>query len=391
MLRVINVEDLQAGMYVNSVVEQTGKLKIKSKGVIKTPKAIETLKSKGVLKIEIDDAKSIGDAAPAAEPPTEASPPVRKKEKPIKDQLGEASKLYDGAKSVQSGFIERIKLNESPELSVLHNLSLDIIDSVIETPNALTCLSLLQKTDEYLVEHSLNCSVLLTVFGTHMAFDAHVVEDLGFAGLLMDVGMANIPDDITHKKEPLTKTERDIVSTHVDIGVDIVERCGDASDMVREIIYGHHERVNGTGYPDYKEKDDISEYVQMAGIVDSYDAMTTARPYRDAMTPTKALKELMGDPRYDKALVTQFIQCLGVHPPGSLVKLSNDRLAIVLKTNKKSPLKPLVVTFYSIKSGAHLEPKITNLASMDVDIISAVKPEEFSINLTKFLREVFVP
>ena len=303
--------------------------------------------------------------------------------------MSSAQKIYEHAKTIQRDFLSKIKREQRADLDALQDLSLDIIDSVIDCPNALSCLSLLNRSDEYLMEHSLNCSTLMAMFARHLGYDSEIVEQLALAGLLMDVGMANIPDDITHKPSKLSKPEMDVVSTHVDIGIDIVERCGEVSDMVRDIIFSHHERLDGSGYPDNKTTEDISVYVKMATIVDSYDAMTTKRPYRAAMPPTSALKALLVDKGYDQTLVQKFIQCMGVHPVGSLVKLTNDRLAIVVKANKTTPLNPTVMTFYSLKSG-YAETKLVSLSHTDIDIVSSVRPEEFGLNLTKFFRDVFV-
>lgn len=388
MLQQLDIEKLVPGMYVDNVVKQTGKLKIKSKGMVKTQAAIQGLKDKGVLIVEIDPSKSV------LNEDTVTTPPVpKKKEKPqksISEQLSSADKLYDQALTTQSGFIKKIKSEHTTELTKIHDLSLDIIDSVMDAPNALSCISLLKKSDQYLLNHSLNCSILLTKFAKHLELPSEVVDELSFSGLLMDVGMANIPEDITYKKGALTSQERDIVTTHVDIGIDIVERCGDVSDIVREIVFNHHERMDGSGYSNNKSAESVSQYVKMAAIVDSYDAMVSNRPYKLGVTPPVALKSLLTDDRYDPILVQQFIQCLGVHPVGSVVKLTNDKLAIVIKANKTNPLKPMVAIFYSIRSNHFAENRILNLSRSDQEIVASVKPEEFKINLSKFFSDVLI-
>lgn len=390
MLRVLSVDELQPGMYVSDVVEQSGKLKVKNRGLVSDQQGIDALVMKGVLKVEVDDSKSsFVDSLP--EPPnTDSSATKPKPEKPLSEQLTTANHLYSKAKDIQRDFIVRIRDNQVTDLEDLYDLSHGIIDSVFEAPNALSCLALIQKSDEYLLEHSLNCSILMAMFASHLEFDTDRIEELSLAALLMDIGMANIPEDIVNKQGKLTKNEIDIISTHVDIGVDIVERCGDVSDVIRDVIFSHHERLDGSGYPDGKSADDISQYVRMAAIVDSFDAMTTKRAHQKSMTATAALKGLLGDDRYDQLLVQKFIQCMSVHPVGSLVKLTNDRLAIVVKSNKSSPLQPVVATFYHIKSSHYAETRILDLSRVSEDIESSVRPEEFNINLTKFFKQAFL-
>jgi hypothetical protein len=129
-----------------------------------------------------------------------------------------------------------------------------------------------------------------------------------------------------------------------------------------------------------------------ATIIDSYDAMTSDRPYRVGITPTAALKKLLSDTsgKYDQSLVQQFIRCIGVHPVGSLVKLKSGKLGIIVKANPNEPIKPLVMCFYSVTSGAHTELKKVDLYKSDDEIVGTVRPDEFKINLSKFFRNVFL-
>ncbi|MFA3792111.1 HD-GYP domain-containing protein [Aliiglaciecola sp. SL4] len=397
MLEAIKIEDLKPGMFVNEVIEQKGKLKIKTKGLVKSVKSIDMLKSKGVTKVEVDLSRS-NLPPPAAAPEVEQNDvletpsPADTKIKHYSDseQLEAATKLYDEALIIQSRFFKRLAANDTPSLSDVKDLSANIIESVINMPSGLSCLTLLNKSGKYLLEHSLNCSILLTMFAKYRDMGQQAIEELSLAGLLMDVGMTNMPKDITQSSERLTLQQKDIITTHVDIGLDLVDRCGDVAASVQEIIFNHHERIDGTGYPDAQSEHDLSEYVRMAGIVDSYDAMINDRPFRKAVTPSKALVKLLSDESYDQVLVAQFIKCLGVHPMGSLVKLDNDRLAIIMRGNKDAPMKPVVAAFYNIKTSSYSEVKKLDLSQVNMKIVSAVRPEEFGLNLTKFLKEILI-
>lgn len=392
MLRTIDIDQLQPGMFVNQVIEQTGRLKIKSKGLVKQHASINALKTRGVLRVEVDDSKSEVAAT------TDEVAGVKKVEKTVtaaktaslEEQFAGATKLYEKAKDVHRDYLQKMADDQTVELETLYDLSHQIIDSVFEAPSALSCLSLLQRSDEYLLEHSLNCAILMAMFARHLDYNAEEIEELCLAALLMDVGMANIPHDIVSKTDPLTKTERDIITSHVDIGLDIAERCGDVSHFVRDIIFNHHERVDGSGYPDAKSAEEITQVARMAAIIDSYDAMITIRTHQAAITPTAALKKLLVDPGYDQQLVQQFIQCMSVHPVGSMVKLTNDRLAIVIKANKIKPLHPLVATFYHLKSNHFAETKLVDLSKSNESIETSVRPEEFGVSLPKFLKKVFI-
>ncbi|WJG08617.1 HD domain-containing phosphohydrolase [Aliiglaciecola sp. LCG003] len=388
MLQTITIDDLKPGMFVNDVVEQTGMLRIKTKGLVNNLASVQSLKAKGVVTVEIDlsRSKQATSAPVASQTPT----PVEKPKRSIKEQLSAATTLYDDALDIQERFFKRLENNQPTSLDEVKSLSHNIIDSVFEMPSALCCLSMLNKSGKYFLEHSLNCSILLTMFAQSRGFEPRIIEDLSLAGLLMDVGMTNMPKDITQSAKPLTELQRDIVTTHVDIGLDLVERCGDISDNVRDIIFNHHERIDGSGYPDSQSNCDVSEFARMAAIVDSYDAMVSNRVFKKAVTPTIALRNLLTDPGYEQKLVQGFVQCLGVHPIGSLVKLTNGKLCIVIKSNKKSPLQPTVASFYSTKSTSYSEIKHIDLSKTEAQIEASVRPEEFDINLTKFFKEIFV-
>ena len=118
--------------------------------------------------------------------------------------------------------------------------------------------------------------------------------------------------------------------------------------------------------------------------------MTSNRPHKNSITPTQALKRLTATENLDQELVKQFIQCIGVRPVGSLVRLKSGKLGIVSKLNPKDPVSPHVMTFYSVTSQHFNEVKRVDLSLYDDEIVSGVKPEEFSLNLPKFFKDVFV-
>jgi len=111
----------------------------------------------------------------------------------------------------------------------------------------------------------------------------------------------------------------------------------------------HHERLDGSGYPNSLTAKDISKYGKMMAIIDSYDAMTSDRAFKLGMAPIAAFKVLINESPalYDEALVSEFIQCLGVYPVGTLVKLNSGKLGLVCKLNPGKPLHPVVNVFYN--------------------------------------------
>lgn len=393
MLKVIDIEELSPGMFVNQVAEQKGMLKIKSRGIVKPETSIQLLKNKGILKLEIDLSKSKIEqgAKPESDAPIEELP-IKQNKKSDGESLSQANAIYHQAKDIQQQFFDDMRTGQGATLQSVQDLSADILDSVFENSNALSCLTQIKNKDEYFLEHSLNCSILMALFAKHMGFDKALIEELCLGGLVMDTGMVSVPDDILAKKGKLSANEWGVVMPHVDFGIEMLEQAGELSDNTLHVVANHHERLDGSGYPEGKAGESITTYGRMAAIVDTYDALTSDRPYRAGMTPTNAMKKLLADSsaKLDQNLVQQFIKCLGVHPVGSLVKLKSGKLAIVVQANPEDPLNPCVYCFYSVNSGNYSETKRVDLTKSEDEIETCVRPDEFKINLNKFFKEIFL-
>lgn len=396
-ITTISVDDLVPGMFVSRVTKQSGQLKVKSQGLIKRAELVGMLKKKGILELEIDYSRSnlkeiakhkpdaVSEEEKEVEQPTAAP-------KSLSDSLNQSAKLHEQAKQAHCKLLDNVRNDEVTNIDEIRNVSSEIIDSVFENPNALSCVSLIKDAPDYLWEHSVNCAIYMAIFARHLGFDKELTEDLCLGGFLMDTGMATIPEDLLQKSGKFHADDLKMVKMHVDFGVELVSQVEEVSDVVLSVIQDHHERLDGSGYPEGKKGDQINTYGRMAAIVDSYEAMTCDRPYRKGLTPTAALKKLLSDTsgKYDQSLVQQFIRCIGVHPVGSLVKLKSGKLGIIVKANKDEPIKPLVMCFYSISSGAHTELKRVDLAKVADEIECTVRPGEFKINLTRFFKDVFL-
>lgn len=398
MLERVPIDELQPGMYVNQVLEQKGALKMRSKGLVKTQNIIDTLKVKGILVVEVDMSKSklpkqepIIETTPVEEPEETTKEQTKKVSTPVgREAINDANDLYESAVNIQSNFLKALKSGAVKDLSPMESLSQSLIESVFDNKDALSCLTMIKDTDQYLLEHSINCSVLGGIFCEYLGYDIDTIEQVSLGILLMDIGMSSLPDEIRDNTGVFSSSDWEVMKTHVEIGVDLVEQFGDISDLSLSIIAQHHERMDGMGYPKGLVGEEISEFARIAAIVDAYDAMTSNRRYKDSITPTQALKRLTTSENLDQDLVKQFIQCIGVHPVGSLVRLKSGKLGIVSKLNPKDPVSPHVMTFYSVTSQHFNEVKRIDLSLYDDEIVSGVRPEEFSLNLPKFFKDVFI-
>jgi hypothetical protein len=147
---------------------------------------------------------------------------------------------------------------------------------------------------------------------------------------------------------------------------------------VGDVCLHHHERFDGTGYPDKLSAEGISLLARMGAICDCYDAVTSDRPYKAGWDPAHALSQMATwKGHFDTSLFQAFVKCIGIYPTGSLVRLRSGRLAVVVEQNPKTLTKPQVKFFFSTKSGMPLRPELLDLSRSDCrDEIDCREPAE---------------
>lgn len=400
-LKNVAIDDLKPGMFVQSVLQQKGRLQVKTKGLVKSEEVIAALRKKGLTLFCVDLSKSkmAEEVAEEQRLAAKAEAAKQKEEEPEKkvektsfeDEINRAAKLYKDAKQVQQKLLKSMKMGLPVDLEPIQKMSDQFVGSLQRNPNALLCMTHLREKDAYLLEHSLNVAILMGAFGNFLELDEKIVSELTLAGMLHDVGKVEIPDNILLKPGALTPAEMTIMQSHVNKGLEALELIPGVSDLLLEVVGQNHERLDGSGYPNGIKGDDISIYGRMIGIIDCYDAMTADRCYQKGMQPNQALKVLlkMSATELDKDLVARFIKYIGIHPVGSLVKLDSEKVSLVTEHNQDSPLCPKVKSFYSLRSKHYLTPKEVDLADKRCGekIVSPLREQELKINFKKFFDE----
>ena len=190
MKKIVPIKELQIGMFVSQITKSKANLVVKSQGMIRSLATIESLTARGILELEIDfDKSDIDPPAPISQATSAprniqtrvANNKVISFEQHQKD-LAAADRLYIESREIQGRFIRQLQSGQAPDFDSLNNLSQEIIDSVFENPDALACLIMLKESNEYLVEHALNCSILLSLFAKYKGFSQADTEDLTLAG-----------------------------------------------------------------------------------------------------------------------------------------------------------------------------------------------------------------
>nr|CRH05057.1 putative Metal dependent phosphohydrolase [Candidatus Magnetococcus massalia] len=220
-----------------------------------------------------------------------------------------------------------------------------ISESLARDQDALFSLSLLRTFDAEGFDHSINVSVYMLGLASSLELDTQKCNELGLAGMLHDVGKARLPQQLIHKTGVLSASEVKSIRQHQRYSLELLEHLTGPKQEVLSVAAQHHERMDGTGYPNGLSGSQISTAGRMAAICDSFDALTSNRSYRAARTPRESLQEILNEGRrgsLDGDLVQTFIRSIGIYPVGSLVKLADGHLGVVMRNHRSDLLHPTI-------------------------------------------------
>lgn len=198
--------------------------------------------------------------------------------------------------------------------------------------------------DPYTHDHQQRVADLCVAIAIEMRLPRARREGLRLAALIHDIGKIALPAETLTKPTPLAEHETRALRGHVETGLTILgERRWPWA--IERTLRQHHERLDGSGYPEGLKGEQISIYGRLAGIADTFSALVSARPYANASAAQDALMSLYqwADTSFHGPLVEQFVQSLGVFPVGTLVELSNEEVAVVLEHNRTRRLEPKVI------------------------------------------------
>ncbi|MCL1079090.1 HD-GYP domain-containing protein [Parashewanella spongiae] len=375
-------------MFVSQIEDRNNTITISNPGQIRSREDIIKLKRNGVLNTWVNALRSDPScglpipkhAQPEAQTSTVIEPLTRtQKQDKSKELLGEAKDLL---RKVLSETFE----GKAIEVSPFEDLADNMLESVMGDPDALRCMSALRSKDAYLLEHSINVAFLLITFGEHLKLDKSILKQFAIGGLLHDVGKIYIDDKILHKPSKLTDDEFIQMKGHQQHAIEIMKQTTGLSQISKDVCLMHHEKLDGTGYPYGLKGEQLPHHGRMSCIIDIYDALTATRCYKEAMSPAAAFKILLKLTPFhlDKALVYEFIRCIGVYPTGSLVELSDSRVGIVWESKGRDALHPIVKCFYSLKYKHYLEITYVDLLTADVNIERGISPSSLDVDPSPF-------
>ncbi|MCG8517401.1 MAG: HD-GYP domain-containing protein [Pseudomonadales bacterium] len=401
MIKRVPVTALEVGMYITDLNNDWIPHNTRNRrGFLRNEATIAKIHQMGVdfVYIDTNKGKDTQDSEPAREVDARnaallddvgALKPLPKRVRPLADEMVIAQQIHGEAQNLVGNVLRDVKLGHAINITPFNELATELQESVFRNHNALSCLGRIRDKDNYLMEHSVNLSVLMSLFGKAMGCSNDVQHQTIIGALLHDIGKILTPEEILHKPGRLTAAEFEEMKAHARHSRDILLATEGIGELTVLTAAQHHEKMDGTGYPEGLRGDEISVYGRMVAISDVYDAITADRVYHKGMTPTQGLKKLMewSGPHLDPQLVRQFIRCIGLYPVGSLVLLESGRLGVVVESNDDDQRLPVVRVMYHTKFRMPITVETLDLAIPGCQdrIVRAVDPADYQINLKKFL------
>ncbi|UCZ57681.1 HD-GYP domain-containing protein [Desulfurispirillum indicum] len=426
MKKKISLDDLIPGMFIADL--NCGWLDhpfASTRFLVRNTMTISKIRALGIEELWIDTSKGrdvprkkvevvIDEADKQAPPPAEAEADVASQQEveknegqksdlkvvlppqpvPLGEEIRMARRTHHEASQTITNMMNDIRMGRSIKTETSAPIVERMTDSIFRNQNALLSLGRIRNQDQYTFQHSVSVSVLMMIFAKSQGYDIDTIHHIGQGALLHDIGKVKVPNEILNKPGKLTDEEFAIMKQHATYSGEILSGTPEISPICVEVAAQHHERWDGSGYPKGLKGDQISPYAQMAAVADVYDAITSDRCYHKGQHPTVVLRRLLewSEQHFCPSMVQRFIQCVGIYPPGTLVRLKSGKLAVVMesaseKDGRRDLLHPVVRAIFCTKEHRYMRPEILDLSCEDVCemVVGSEDPKKWGINIDTYI------
>ena len=263
----------------------------------------------------------------------------------LSGELAYVESRFTGLQGALDSTLRNISIEKEIDLGHVRAGLHDIAGSLQRNPDAMMWLLRLRRFDESSFDQAIDVGVYLLLLGSHIGWRGERLINLGIAGLLQDIGKSRLPKALLTKSEPLNAPEIALIRSHVANSLEILCVRGNLPSEVLITISRHHERWDGSGYPQALLREQIGLAGEMAGLVDTFCALIKETPYRPALGHQQAL-EAIHDQRgklFNPGLLEQFVQCVGLYPIGTLVELDDGAVGVVVQQSRVQRARPRIL------------------------------------------------
>ncbi len=389
----ISIDQVRVGLYIRLEAWMDHPF-LFSSFKIRNEKQIKALRSLGLMDVLYSADKS--DFPPL--PPPHADAPVvprslevdpevaamwqekrerREKITQQREAYGRCEKQFVGSIKLVKNVLRNLFSRPHESIEQAQTLIVGMVDSLLAEKDVLIHLMNAKNGDDGAYYHSLNVTMLALMLGREAGLSSSEMCALGLGTLLHDMGKERVPSQILLKKTPWTTAERNFYLQHVVYGVELAERLPDLPAGAMEVIAQHHEMLDGSGFPCGLNAARIGNLSRIATIANTFDNACNRINPADSLTPTQSLSVMFKRDRakYDSELMQHFVRCLGVYPPGSIVRLNNEAIALVVNVNPGKLLQPTLMMYDPAIPKE--EALLVNLAEEpDLRVTSTLRPGE---------------
>jgi HD-GYP domain-containing protein (c-di-GMP phosphodiesterase class II) len=282
-------------------------------------------------------------------------------------------------------------LNSATAQEVVHHL----METVLSQTEAFAGLIHMRQFEANLYAHVINVCIFALMLGAMQNLDKTVLVCLGMGALLHDVGQVHLPRNLIRKPGLYTAQEQRLMQAHPHLGATLLSQTPHIPGEACRIVAEHHERWNGSGYPQGLHGAALSPLSHIVAIADVYETMLGTRTGRPPLLPTQAIKELYQQGRaqqLDLGLVEKMVRCLGIYPVGSLIELNTGERGIVIAVNPGKALQPVVHILWDQAHQRYATPVTVDLAAPDPDaplrtIYEVLAPTAEGYDIATYLTE----
>jgi putative nucleotidyltransferase with HDIG domain len=399
----ISIEQVRVGLFIRLETWIDNPFLFRS-FKIRNEKQLDVLRSLGLSEVFYSPEKSdaaplprLKAVAPVVPSPLAVDPDVaailqakqarREKHAQQRETYGRCEKQFIGGISTVKALTRNLFSQPQAAIEQAQALVACMTDSLSSDQDVLVYMMNARSSDEGAYYHALNVTVLALMLGCEAGLQAGELNALGLGTLLHDIGKERIPSQILLKKTAWTNAERNFYLQHVAYGVEMAEKLPNLPPGALEVIAQHHEMLDGSGFPGGLGTKQIGKLARIAAIANAFDNACNRICPADSLTPAQALSVMLTRDRnkYDAVLMEHFVRCLGMYPPGSIVRLNSGAIGLVVSVNAEKLMQPTLLLYDP--AVPKKEALLLDLADApDLSVVSTLRPSELPRPVWNYLN-----